>query len=227
MNAMLKGKSLTQAQREIAALKPGDVWFSDHLITIEEFDQLTPEDTHAELFEGVIYMPQPNDEHEAVFVFLIALLTTYVSARGLGEVRGSRSGVKIDLYSMPQPDILFVRKRRRHIIERTGIVEPPDLVIEIVSSDTGRYRTLQRMSRYQQIGVPEYWYIDIPLKVARIYRLDDEGNYTITFQGSRGLMKSEAVPGFCIQARWLWSEIGNFPSTFSIVQDLVAGRMPR
>jgi Uma2 family endonuclease len=227
MKLALKGRSLALARREVAALKPGEMWAADHPISLEEFNFLTEDETRAELFEGVIFMAAPNDEHEALFAFLLTLLKNYVAMLALGEVRGSRSGVLLDDFSAPQPDVLFVSKHRVHIIQRSGIVEPPDAIMEIVSSDTGRYRAMARMLRFAQFGVPEFWYIDLPRKLARLYHLNPDGEYEVTFAGKRGVIRSKLIPGFAIQARWLWCESSKLPPEYEIAQELVAGRVPR
>jgi Uma2 family endonuclease len=175
----------------------------------------------------VIYVPAPATLHEAVFTFLISLLKVYVDARDLGEVLGSRSAIRLDDYSAPQPDILFIRKERRQIIRRLEIIEAPDLIMEIVASDAGRQRAIAKMIRYAQFSVPEFWYIDLPRQFARLCHLADDGQYAATAEGNRCVMASRVVPGFSVRARWLWSEPGKFPSVFAIVQELLAGRLPR
>lgn len=220
-------KALRKARREIAALKAGESWASDYPLTYTEFNLLTPDDTFTELFQGVVYMPPAFSEHEKLYMFLIGLLKVYVDAKGLGEVLGSRSAVLLDDYNAPQPDVLFVRRERLHIIRRQEIIAAPDLIMEIVSSDPSRYRALAKMLRYEGFGVPEFWYIDLPRRLARLCHLGKDGKYKASFEGSSGVMASKVVPGFKIRAKWLWSQPGRFPSVYTIVQALLAGRLPR
>jgi Uma2 family endonuclease len=220
-------KDLRQARREIAALRPGDSWSAEQPLTVDEFYALTPPDTRAELFEGVICVPPPDDAHEALFVFLITLLNGFVQALNLGEVRGSRSGVRLDDFSAPQPDILFVRKSRRHVIRPGEIIGPPDLIMEIIRSNSSRSRALAKVARYEQFGVPELWVIDLPRQLARILVRNEKGEYQEAFNGRRGVLSSEVVPGFAVRARWLWAGAHALPNPFKILQELIAGRLPR
>ncbi len=228
MIVKLAEQPLEQARREVARLKPGESWASDHPLTYREFCELVDEDARVELVDGVIYMPPPPaDEHEAVFIFLSALLKTYVDAREIGEIRGSRSAVRVDPFNRPQPDIVFVRRARRRIIRHLEIIQPPDLVMEIAWSSASRSRAVAKISRYERIRVPEIWYIDLPRKFARITHRTRTGKYVIGFEAHKGVIRSKVVPGFAIRAEWLWSKPAEFPSVYTIVQGLLAGRLPK
>src|SRR5687767_4052519 len=72
------GAFIRKAKREIEALKPGQTWSLGRPMTVEEFNLLTPDETHAELWEGEVYMPAPATIHEIVCAFLFKLLGTYV-----------------------------------------------------------------------------------------------------------------------------------------------------
>ncbi len=228
MIVKLAEQPLEQARREVARLKPGESWASDHPLTYREFCELVDEDARVELVDGVIYMPPaPASQHEMVFMFLASLLKVYTDAKNLGEVLGSRSAVRIDPYNAPQPDIVFIREPRRRIIKRLEIIRPPDLAMEIAWSSASRSRAISKLSRYERIGVPELWYIDLPRKIARISHRLRKDRYELSFEGTKGIMKSKAVAGFAIRAEWLWSKPAEFPSVYTIVQGLLAGRLPK
>lgn len=94
----------------------------------------------AELIDGVLILfPAPLDIHERLYVFLLRLLGEYAERHDLGEVRGSRSAVKLAEDQIYQPDVLFVSRDRPSLFERQGIFGPPDLVVEILSRSTASY----------------------------------------------------------------------------------------
>src|SRR5687767_12132507 len=105
-----RSRPLTDAQlrERIEALRPGDVFSIDRPITVEEFCQHVSDEWAAELVNGVIYvMTPPSDPHEALSRWLLTVLGQFVEVRGLGEVRGGRSGVLINGTSLREPDLLF------------------------------------------------------------------------------------------------------------------------
>src|SRR5262249_5649604 len=82
-------------------------------VTAEEFALLVPDGQKADLLDGVIYVASPDSREAArVNVFLIALLSSYVSKLRLGEIYGPRSAFRLKKTYAPEPDIAFVRKDR-------------------------------------------------------------------------------------------------------------------
>ena len=176
-------------------------------MTAAEFWELAPDDRKAELINGVIVMaPPPLEIHEKLFAFLFRLLGDYVEEHDLGEVRGSRSGVELAPDQVYEPDILFVSRDRLGIVQRHGLVGAPDLVIEILSASTAAYDRGDKLRVYERAGVRELWLID-PYGPAgtEFYQLV-EGRYLPVAPDPRGILRSIAVPGFGIDATWLWPQ---------------------
>ena len=130
-------------------------------MTADEFFQYAPEDQKAELIDGVmIVAPPPLDVHERIQGFLFALIRTYAESFDLGEVRGSRTAVRLDALYVVEPDILFVARERTHIIEERGVFSAPDLVVEILSASTAQHDRGDKFHAYDKAGVRELWLID-------------------------------------------------------------------
>lgn len=165
-------------------------------------------------------------EHESLVVFLLRLLADYVEARTLGEVLGSRTGVRTDEFNAPEPDVLFVSRRRRRIIEHLIVSGAPDLVIEVIWSKSSRAETLAKIPRYERLGVREIWIVDIPRRVVRVLERTAAGKYRVAFGGGDGVVRSRVVPGFAVRAQWLWRRLGRYPPVMQVVQELLAGRVP-
>ena len=203
-------------------LSQGDMYCDDHPLTVDEFYELIDEDSNAELVNGVIIMPSPASlPHEELFMFLAAALRTYVEAMGLGIVLGSRTAVRIDRHSAREPDVLFVRKSRRHIVRKQEIVGAPDLVVEIVSPGDCKIEIITKQAQYETIGVPELWLLDLRHERATILRLNRQRRYDVFFTGASGLIEPMSVPGFTVKVEWFWRESGARPNPLALVNSLV------
>jgi Uma2 family endonuclease len=176
-------------------------------MTAAEFWEEAPEDRKAELINGVIVMAPPAlDIHEKLQLFLLTLIRTYVEEHDVGEVRGSRSGVELAPDQVYESDLLFVSRDRLGIIQRHGLVGAPDLVIEILSASTAAYDRGDKLRTYERSGVRELWLID-PYGPAgtEFYQLVDD-RYRPVVPDSQGILRSIAIPGFWVDATWLWPQ---------------------
>ncbi|KYD23132.1 hypothetical protein B4135_0661 [Caldibacillus debilis] len=78
------------------------------------------------------------------------------------------------------PDIVFVKRARSGIIQKTRICGVPDLVVEIVSHPSHRDKLLgKKKETYARCTVPEFWVADPFEKTVRKYVLN-EGGYQET-----------------------------------------------
>jgi len=188
-------------------------------MTAEEFFRYAPEDQKAELIDGVMIVHSPPlDIHERLQNFLLTLLRMYVEDHDLGEVRGSRTPVELEIDQAPEPDILFVAKERRDIIQPKGIFGAPDLVIEILSAGTVRYDRGSKFRAYERAGVRELWLID-PYGPAgtEFYQLQKR-RFVPVMPDEEGILRSVAVPGFWINVNWLWPDERFIPVREALAQ---------
>jgi Uma2 family endonuclease len=94
-----------------------------------------------------------------------------------------------------QPDIVFIRAERPHIIGENYIEGTADLIIEILSPSNWLYDRREKMRVYQEAGVPEYWIVDPRGETIEIYLLE-QGTYRLASQYSRGQVAvSQMLPG--------------------------------
>lgn len=174
-------------------------------MTSEEFLKYAPDDQKAELIGGVMIVPPPPlDVHERLLGFLFTLLRMYVETLDLGQVRGSRTAVILTDEQTYEPDILFVSQERVGIIQERGIVEAPDLVIEILSASTAAYDRGPKFRAYEQSGVRELWLLD-PYGPAGTEFYQREGNrLKPVMPDGAGFIHSTTLPGFKLDTNWLW-----------------------
>ena len=203
---------------------PAPVWPDryDEPVTVDEFYRLVDEDSSLALVNGVIVVPSPaSNPHEALFAFILSTLSSYAAERQLGDVLGSRMSVRIDEYNCREPDILFVRADRRHVITEQEITGAPDLVMEIVSPGDSRPETIAKQVQYEQLGVREFWLIDQPKRRLAVHELGDDGRFR-ALATEAGVARSQVVPGFYLSENSLWCQPWEHPSPYRVVGEMLA-----
>ena len=86
---------------------------------------------------------------------------------------------------------------------------PGDLVIEILSPATEEYDLGKKRDAYAEGGVPEYWMIDLLEKRLLVDR--PAGTRCLEIRDER--VETPALPGFWLEAKWLWAEPLPNPAT--------------
>ncbi|MEH2454476.1 Uma2 family endonuclease [Nostoc sp.] len=113
-----------------------------------------------------------------------------IQARGLDTTTFRKTGIQ-DC----QPDVAYYLRERAQVIPAgTGIVKldrypAPDLVIEIAKTslldDLGTKRSL-----YEELGIAEYWVVDVQNTQIIAYAIAD--------QGSKRIQESQVLPGLAM-----------------------------
>lgn len=154
--------------------------------TAMEVFEMLPEGTLCEVIDNTLYMsPSPNTEHQRLLLKLASKIQSFAEAGKLGEAFVSPFDVYLnDGQNVVQPDIVFVKTDRQHIVQSKGLYGVPDLVIEILSSNK-QHDQQRKFDLYQQNRVPEYVIIDPDTKEIWHYVLINE----------RYQPKSDVTPG--------------------------------
>ncbi len=190
-------------------------------LTFDEFVRLFGEDDDVELVDGmVVQRVAARDIHEDLQGWLLLIMRGYVSEKGLGIVRGSRTAVKITEHRGRLPDIVFVRKENASIVQEEGIIGTPDLIVEIWSPWDRPSDMLAKEADYRSIGVPEIWFIDQQRRQVRVLRKGREGYEEKVMR--KGVLKSEVVEGFWVKVEWLFKK--PLPNELETLQRLLGVR---
>jgi len=187
--------------------------------TFEDFCALVRDGDKADLINGVIYMASPdNTDANELFMWLGGLMGLFAEETDAGQVYVSRVALRLDDRNGPEPDILFVRKERLHLVQRGHIAGPADLVVEIVSPDSIERDYEKKWHQYQEAGIPEYWIVDEMEQDITLLRLHG-GKYR-RVKARKGELHSQALPGFWIRPEWLWQR--PLPKKTAILAQLLA-----
>jgi Uma2 family endonuclease len=170
-----------------------------------------PEDTvRREIIDGeLIVSPSPNRWHQELVALVYDVLKTAGAA--VGKVWFAPLDVRLSDHDSVQPDVLFVRTERFHILAEDGrITGAPDIVVEIVSSTSARYDRVRKFALFARAGVPEYWILDYRDRSFAIDELRD-GRYHAVPADADGRLRSRVLPNLAVAAEELFAGIPPSP----------------
>jgi Uma2 family endonuclease len=179
----------------------------DSRVSFAELQQWPDDGRRYELYDGeVIVVPSPFPRHQRVAWNIGDVLKSYERTHG-----GYMFGVPIDIvlseYDVLQPDVVYFREARRHLIAMMEATRAaPDLAVEVLSRSTERRdrgRKLQMLARY---GVPEYWLVDPVGNTLEIYT-NRSGSLELTAMfGDRDEVASPTLPDLRFPASRIFEE---------------------
>ena len=186
--------------------------------TAEDFELYAPEKQHCEYFDGVIYLPSPaTDRHQEHVLFFLFLLHGMACEGRCGAVLMGPAVLRLTPEWKPEPDI-FVRP----IGGGPDSIPRASLVIEILSRSSRSHDLGRKLDAFRETGIPEAWFVDdtnrqliVERKVGDAYRREVY---------AQGPVRSTAVPGFWIDASWLWEPA--LPNARRCLDAILAGPPP-
>ncbi|MGH2518798.1 MAG: Uma2 family endonuclease, partial [Chloroflexota bacterium] len=98
-------------------------------------------------------------------------------ALGAGKGYAAPLDVVLDEENVVQPDLLFIRRERLHIVTEDNIQGAPYLVVEILSESSARRDMETKRRRYAEFGVAHSWVADPATR--RIFRFHLEGGLSV------------------------------------------------
>ena len=189
------------------------------LFTVDEFCRVLPDGQKADLIDGVIYMASPDTRrNDRLGGWIKFLLQGYASAKGLGEVYGSRFAFELTEFRAPEPDAAFVRAERLSLVGEKRMVGGPDIAVEIVSRDSRQRDYGEKKQLYAEAGVSEYWIIDPLQQRVEFHRLQ-AGRYELIPLEDNRLFRSAVLEGFWLNVEWLLAE--PLPNEYETLQNIL------
>ncbi len=154
-------------------------------------------DKFFELERGkVVEMPPPSKYHGFVCGNVSGILRNYASQSKSGYPCSNDSGIQVedDPDTVRGPDVSFyVDDQTADTMERKYAVEPPRLVVEVLSPNDQQSRTNRRISQFLMRGVPLVWLVDPEVRCVTVYRRD---RYPVVVDETEELTGEEVLPDF-------------------------------
>jgi len=173
----------------------------DPRVSFAELQQWPDDGRRYELYDGeVIVVPAPFPRHQRVALNISEILREYERATG-GLVFGSPIDIVFSEHNVVQPDLVFFRAERRHLIDMMQATRlPPDLAVEILSRSTEARDRGRKMALFARFGVPEYWIVDPVANTLEIYERRGEGCQPTAMYAGRDTVNSPTLPGLTFDA---------------------------
>ena len=134
-----------------------------------------PEDGRRyEIYGGeLVVVPSPLVRHQVAAGEIFSVLRDYGRESG-GMALVAPLDIVFDEHDVVQPDVVFFRAERRHLLQPDVVTRhAPDVAVEVLSpstASTDRGRKMRMLARY---GVPEYWIVDPVLRQIEVHALED------------------------------------------------------
>lgn len=175
-------------------------------MSFEEYLTWDDEGQRAEWVNGELVCMSPVSlDHQRIIHFLLDLLQAFIRPRGLGEVFFAPIAMRLPTRpSAREPDLLVVLAEHADRLKPTYVDGPADLVVEVVSPDSGERDRGTKLVEYEGGRVPEYWLVDPLRQDALFYQLGADGRYRRAATGADGFYRSAVLPGFRLKTDWLW-----------------------
>lgn len=164
-------------------------------VTTAEYLSGAETNQRRELTWGVVREPAaPTWGHQFLLGRIFTRLDAHASRLGLGKVGVSPLDVILDpvRHLVVQPDVVFVSAARSGIV-KDRIWGAPDLVIEILSTDSSRYDREQKREWYARYGVRELWLVDPRERSIAVCAFSDAQDDVVVYSGSQ-LLRSRVLP---------------------------------
>lgn len=148
-------------------------------LTYEDYAQTPDDGQRYELVDGQLeWMTAPGRTHQIVSRRLVNLLSRDCESQY--EIVCAPVDVVLSATEVRQPDLVMIDLRRLTIYkERGNIVEPPDLVVEILSPSTRKQDKIVKHQAYAKFGVPEYWIVNPDDGTLEQHRLGPSNSYVL------------------------------------------------
>jgi Uma2 family endonuclease len=171
------------------------------LMTAEEFFDWVhrPEnrDRFFELERGkVVEMPPPGKYHGFVCGRVSGILSIFAAQRRRGYPCANDSGLVVeqDPDTVRGPDLTFYEDdQTAENMDRKYAIEPPRLVVEVLSPSDQTTKVNRRLSQYLKKGVPLVWLVDPEIRSVTVYR---HGKDHYVLDEGEELTGEEVLPDF-------------------------------
>jgi len=172
-----------------------------------EFERL-PDEGRWEVVDGrAILLPPSDVEHQFISDALVGMFREQLrTLKGSCAVSAPNVFIPRRLESLGGfqsrvPDIAVFKNRPKRHFE---VGNPPELVIEILSTRRGNVERTEKLDDYAMAGIGEYWIVNRFDRLVEIYVLR-AGDYVLQQTASNGTIHPEQFPMVSIDLPSLWA----------------------
>ena len=161
-----------------------------------------PEDGRRYEIHGgeLVVVPSPLPRHQLAARAVFLLLHSYARETG-GDALFAPLDIVFDEYDVAQPDVVFFRAERRHLIRPDAVTRhAPDLAVEVLSPSTAAADRGGKMRMFARHGVREYWIVDPVLERIEIHALEDGAYRRAQAASGDDTVRSVLLPDLAFQA---------------------------
>lgn len=140
-----------------------------HHITTDHYTKQNPE--LSELIAGqIVYRRKPNFNHQTATLGIASFLH-HVTQKGRTLLSPFELILGED--NVLQPDVMWVRRNStKCTIHKNALEGAPDIIVEVLATDTTNQDRGIKFDLYESFGVREYWIADIANQFIEVYRLE-------------------------------------------------------
>ena len=176
------------------------------VLTYDDYRLLPNDRNRYEILDGELSVtPAPRTQHQRTSSHLHVILANHIRARHLGEIYAAPIDLILASTTVVQPDLIFIRNDRRHIVTERAIEGSPTLLIEILSPTTHQIDRLTKAQLYARYQVPHYWLVDPDQQTFEVYKLAGD-HYDLVASGQHtDVLTPSLFPGLSIPLSDLWA----------------------
>lgn len=143
-----------------------DGWTAEEVRELQDESRAWP---RFELIAGeLLVTPSPGTAHQVAVAEILLLLATYVDRENIGVALASPADLELHLGTVAQPDVFVVPGGMPAVSGRGPgwkAVASLLVAVEVVSLGSGRRDRVAKRDYYVSAGVPEYWVVDLDVRV--------------------------------------------------------------
>ena len=130
-------------------------------ISYADLERMPEDGRRYELYDGEVFVvPAPLPWHQIVHQRLVQTLLKHIESIG-GVLIYSPVDIVFSDYDVLQPDIVYFRPDRTHLVDLDRVIRhPPDICIEVLSPSTEVSDRGKKMQMFARYGVAEDWIVD-------------------------------------------------------------------
>ena len=180
-----------------AALMP-----ARHKLDVHDYERMVlvgilHEQDRVELIRGeVLDMSPIGQDHEGIVNALTQALVLACQGKAIVSVQNS---IRLDRWSVPQPDFAVFRYREDFYLEGRRPMPTDALLLIEVADSSLQYDRKVKLPLYAAAGIPESWIVDLQQRVVDAYTQPEGGRYTgeATYKGGDLQGRRPGGPGRC------------------------------